>query len=601
MFIKIVPENKSGRKRLAYYSGHRKNGTVKHSLVQWLGYLDELQALYDDPVSHFKAEARRLTQEEKERQVSLSVSTAEHFHFAPGEGTDCTDPEVRADRILSYGVLPLLKLYHELEIDYFWNNRRRYTKALFNHNSIFRLLVCSRILAPDSKLGTWQARQRLAGDVAFSADDVYRSLAFFSRHKDALIDHLGRMVERQYGRDTGLLYYDVTNYYWEVDAEDELRRRGVSKEHRPDPIVQMGLFMDADGIPLSYGLFPGNTTDVATFRPLQQTGRTIYVADRGMMSGMNVASILLRHSGYVISSSVRTCTAELQAFILKQEGYVHGAADGDFRYKSRLTPVERWVTDSATGGKRKVTVNERQVVFFSRAYQQKARHERMKSIEKAQQAAGGGQNTVLNNHAGRRFLKKSIFDGASGERVEAPEFSVSLDTELLQREEALDGYYLICTNVVGTEEGEPPFAGRARFRRDNLFELNRPVDDVDIIDMYRGLWRIEECFRITKTHLEARPVYVRTRDSIEAHFLTCFVSLLLLRLLEKRTGGTMAVGRMVDSLRQALLGDIEGQCFMNLYCDPVIQDIGAALDIDMSRKYYAKADVRALFAAVKKI
>lgn len=608
MFLSAIPEKKTGRVLLAYYRSRRANGKVKHDLVRAIGYVDELEADFGDPVAHFRAEAKRLTEEEKRDRFSLSICGGQHFCFETDGSTGCKGEPKNADRVASYGVLALMKIYHELEIDYFINNRRRYTKAGFNHNSIFKLLVFGRILFPDSKLGTWQSRGRLAGDMSFTADDVYRSLGFFARHKDALVEHLDARVARQYGRDASLVFYDVTNYYWEIDREDDLRKRGVCKEHRPEPIVQLGLFMDADAIPITYGLFAGNENDVSTFIPMQQElkGRLhksmmIYVADKGMMSGMNVGNIVIDHNGYVISSSVRGCAKDVEDFILSGEGYAC-SGDGEFKHKSRLVPVKRHVVEEGTGKRKAVRVNERQIVFFSRKYQQRARHDRAQSIAKALEAAGNGENTVLNNHAGNRFIKKTITDGASGKTVDDAEFSFSLDTGLLAHEEALDGYYLICSNVVGTEEGEPPFTGAARFRsRDNLFELNRPVSDLDIIDMYRGLWRIEECFRITKSCLEARPVYVSRRDSIEAHFLTCFVALLILRLLEKRTGERIPVGAMVESLRNANLGDIEGECFMNLYCDQHIESIGNSLGIDMTSKYYSPSQVRKLFADVKKI
>ncbi len=608
MFLSTIFEKKTGRVLLAYYHSRRVNGKVKHDLVSRIGYVDELEADFEDPVAHFRAEAKRLTGQEKQDRFSLTIAGGQHFSFETMEPRGCKGDLENVDRVASYGVLPLMRIYHELEIDYFINNRRRYTKAEFNHNSIFKLLVFGRILFPDSKLGTWQSRERLAGDMSFTADDVYRSLGFFARHKDALIGHLDSRIAKQYGRDTSLVFYDVTNYFWETDHEDALRRRGVSKEHRPEPIVQMGLFMDADAIPITYGLFPGNENDVSTFIPMQEEmkgrlhkSKMIYVADKGMMSGMNVGNIIIDHNGYVISSSVRGCAKDVEDFILSDEGYT-SSGDGEFKHKSRLVPIKRHVVEEGTGKRKAVQVNERQIVFFSRKYQTKARHDRMQSIGKAMKVAGNGENTVLNNHAGNRFIKKTITDGASGKTVDEAEFSFSLDTGLLAHEEALDGYYLICSNVVGTEKDEPPFKGAARFRSwDNLFELNRVVSDMDIIDMYRGLWRIEECFRITKSSLEARPVYVSRGDSIEAHFLTCFVALLILRLLEKRTGELIPVGAMVESLRNANLGDIEGECFMNLYCDPYIESIGRSLGIDMTRKYYSPSEVRKLFAEVKKI
>jgi len=247
------------------------------------------------------------------------------------------------------------------------------------------------------------------------------------------------------------------------------------------------------------------------------------------------------------------------------------------------------------GKKRQLRINERQVVFWSEEYRKKARYERAEAITKALVRAGYGENTVLNNHAGNRFLKKEIFDLETGNEVERPAFSFTLDKKLLDSEEELDGYYLIRTNVVGLREGEAPFGRPCRWHaKDNLFELNRPVTDLDIIDMYRGLWNIEAAFKITKSELKARPAFVRREDSIEAHFLSCFVALLLVRLLEKRTGERIPVPTMVKSLRKAHLVQLEDETFVNAYCDNVIEAIGKAFALDLTKKYYTKGELKAL-------
>jgi len=251
--------------------------------------------------------------------------------------------------------------------------------------------------------------------------------------------------------------------------------------------------------------------------------------------------------------------------------------------------------DTPDGRKNQIRINERQVVFWSEDYWKKARYERALAITKALARAGYGENTVLNNHAGNRFLKKAIFDPECGKEVEHPAFSFALDEELLDSEEELDGYYLIRTNVVGVQEGQAPFDRPCRWHaKDNLLELNRPVTDLDIIDMYRGLWRIEESFRITKSQLKARVAFVRSQDSIEAHFLSCFVALLLLRLLEKRTGERIPVATLVESLRKARLVQLEDETFVSAYCDMVIEAIGQAMDLDLTKKYYTKGELNAL-------
>ena len=610
MFVQTIPEKKTGRTLICYYVGRRINGKTKQFLVEKLGYLDEFTDKYPDPIAHFKEEAKRLTLEEKARKQTFEYSLGEHFDFSKEFNKAETGTLEKNSLVRSSGVLPLLKLYRELELDYFLDIKRQYRKTGYNHNHIFQMLVFGRILSPDSKLGTWRDRNRLLFNADFSDDDVYRSLEFFSSVREEMLGHLNRQMCDRYGRRTTLMYYDVTNYYWEIDDDDDLRKRGCSKEHRPEPIVQMGLFMDSNGLPVTYGLFPGNTNDVITMRPMMDrliagmdNESIIYVADKGMMSGMNIAQIIMDHNGYVISSSVRGATDEMKGFVKNQDGYIE-TENGCFKYKSRIVPrkirvqtIENRIVE--------VSINERQVVFWSRKYQQRAKADRDKAIEKALSRAGNGENTVLNNHAGNRFIQKAIFDSEDGKLVENPQFGFQIDEDLRAREEELDGYYIIRSNVFGLLDESKPFSAnpdKVRWHKaDGILEMNRTVSDMDIVDMYRGLWQIEQSFRITKSILKARPVFVHNESSIEAHFLSCFVALLILRILEKKTQERIPVETLVDSLRKANLAELPNGSYMNIYCDNVINDIGKALDLQLNRKFYSKRDlVRERGKTVKK-
>ena len=600
MYVQPLFEKKTGRTLLFYYTARRVKGKIVRTPVRRIGYVDELLHEYADPLSHFREEAKRLTKEAQQREIQLTCSLDAHYIFNDQFNKHEHRAIQKVDHRYNYGVLPLLQLYRELEIDDFIRIKTQYRKVDYNYNHIFQMLVFGRILFPASKLATWRERTRILQNKAFSDDAVYRALPFFASIKDAIVQHLHKQVQKQYQRDTTLLYYDVTNYYWEIDREDALRRRGVSKEHRPEPIVQMGLLMDNSGLPVTYELFPGNTNDVTTLRPIMQNlsenfgnKHLIVVADKGMMGGMNIAQILLDHNGYVMSSSVRKADAEMRNYILDQNGYTE-LNGGRFKYKSRLVPCTITV-ETADGKKQHIRINERHIVFWSEDYWKKAQHERNMAISKAMARAGFGENTVLNNYGGNRFIKKEIYDPTTGKEVKHPAFSFSLDEELLEQEELLDGYYLIRSNVVGLREGERPFNHPYRWHmQDNLFELNRPVSDLDIIDMYRNLWKIEESFKITKSYLRARPAFVHKKDSIEAHFLTCFVALLLLRLLEKRTHNAIPIATMVESLRKAYLVQLEDETYVNAYCDNVIDAIGKTFNLDLTKKYYTKGDLKTL-------
>ncbi len=600
MHLNQLKEKKSGRIFLSFQETHRVKGKNKTTTVKRIGYLDEFTSRYADPVAHFKELAKQLSIENK---VEISASLDEHHTFDARYIKGDVSSHRTEGLVYHLGLLPLSQIYHELEIDYFMDNRRRYTKAKFNHNTIFQMLVFGRILFPDSKLGTWDNRHKLLGDMTFSDDDVYRSLEFFARHKTALIKHLNDRVTRNYGRDTTLMFYDVTNYYWEIDREDGIRKRGACKEHRPEPIVQMGLLMDSRDLPITYNLFPGNTNDSLTLSPTmgdvtEELGREgiVYIADKGMMSGDNRAEILINRGGYIFSNSVRKADQQTKGYVLDETGFVFNN-EGTYKYKSRIVPVTIQITSQVSGKKESIVINERQVIFWSRKYQERTRHERAQAIQKA-----ANYGSCENNHGGNRFFKKIVVNKVDGEvlRVEDKAYVRVFDEDLLSKEEALDGYYMICTNVIGLGPDEKPFAKQSRFLSDNMFQLNRPVDAHDIIDMYRGLWRIEESFRITKSWLKARPVFVHTEASIEAHFLTCFLGLLLLRILELKTDHSIELNRMIEDLRDLQVVQESPDLFLLTQPTNVIEKIGQYFNLDLIKKRYTMQELKKMVAKTKK-
>lgn len=629
MFLNQIP-SKNGRIFLSICESRREGKKTKRVTVKALGYLDELEKEHDDPVAYFKAEAKRMSAQKKEAQRNSCELRSEHFSFTKRYDKNSEEETLQCENHLrSLGYIPMLAVFSELGLDSFLDNRRRYTKAEYNHTAIWKMLVIGRALKPESKLATWRYRDEIPEKMDFSDDDVYQSLAFFARYKEDMIQHVNeKLVKHGYRDDDNLMFYDVTNYYWEIDDNDEdvefesgeiisgLRKRGCCKEHRPEPIVQMGLMMDAGGIPCDYSLFEGNRNDVATLRPMvdqlkQVHGKehVIYVADKGMMSGDNIASLILGHNGFVISRSVRNCSKALESFVLDPEGYVRMPVDNDrkrkkdkdgngyFLIKEKTEPTPIQVTD-AIGRKHTVSINLRIIAFFSRKYQMRARKERQAAIEKAMRNASvKKKDAALNTYGSNKYLKKTIFDGQ--DEVENPGFVFSLDEDAIRKDEALDGYYLIFTNVAGTDENHTQ---QEMFfsKRENSLLLPRPVSAADIVKMYRQLWKIEDCFRITKSFLKARPVYVNTKDSIEAHFLSCYMALVILKVLEKKTKGHIEISRMIEELRKAkLFVDDDSGWWHQVYSSNIIEDIGRALNLDLTRKRYTKLDVRKLVAVAK--
>ena len=571
MFLKKTP-NKSGRINLAIVDGYYDKATkkTKHKVIESLGYLDELEKQYDDPIDYFTKRAKKLTEEKKARQAPIN------FTFYDSDRL-CVGDNLRKN----FGYAALSKIYHELELDKFLNNRQRHTKESYDANTILKMLVYSRILAPASKKSSFDHREMFFEKTNYSLDDVYRCLSFLNKHKETLQVWMNDKIKENYGRDTSLIYYDVTNYYFETDEQNDFLRKGVSKEHRPNPIVQMGLFMDNNAIPITYELFAGNTNDCLTYRPnfgrikkQFNLGRVISVADKGMTTGDNIWYTINTpaHDGYVFSMSIRGAEKSMREYVLDDDGYVW--LGKEYKRKSRKYPRTIQVT-STSGKKIKKQVDEKQVVFWSEKYAKRAKAEREATLAKARDlAANPGSYTRATSYGAAKYVKKVDYDKDTGEILTASSI-LDIDEDLIREEEALDGYYMLLTS-----------------------EMDTPDDK--IIDMYRGLWRIEESFKITKSELEARPVYVWTREHIEAHFLSCFVALTISRILEMKLEHKYSTGRIIDSLSRAECSLLQQNYYVFDYYDEVLKDIGNVTNIDFSKRIRTLGEIKQVIADSKK-
>lgn len=569
MYLKKTPQ-KSGRIYLSIVDGYydKQKGYSKQVTIEKLGYLDDLEKKYDDPIAFFLEKVQILKKEKAQQKTPVSIV------FSPDEKLDSSLTYRK-----NFGYSVLSRIYHDLEIDYFLINRQRSTKMDYSSNNIMKLLVFSRLLNPASKRKTFDNRTRYFENTNYSLDDVYRSLSFFNKHSNALQLWVNDRVKQLYGRDSSLVYYDVTNYYFEIDEPDELRRKGVSKEHRPNPIVQMGLFMDAAGIPITFQLFPGNTNDCLTFRPnlsrIQKEynlGKVIVVADKGMSTGDNIYYTLSAKNGYVFSLSVRGADKELKDYVLKEEGYEWYGSE--YKRKSRLYP--RTILVSATSGKKmKKVVDEKQVIFYSEKYAKKAKEERAAVINKALDLIKNpGKYTRSTSYGASGYVKNIAFDKETGEII-SPHKALLLDEAKIREEEALDGYYAIVTS-----------------------EYKESADR--IIEIYRGLWKIEESFRITKSDLEARPVYVSREDHIQAHFLTCFIALVIARILEMKLEHKYSIGQMLESLAKAECTHMKQNYYLFDYCDGILEEMGNVFDTDFSKRVRSLGEIKKNLADTKK-
>jgi transposase len=571
MFLRKSFNKKSGRTYLTIVHGYRDQfGKSKSKTVKSIGYLDELEKEYSDPIKHFTQVAKEM---DKERTDNEYLTLQIHSNEKIQKGTRNRK---------NYGHIVFSKIYHELELNRFLNNKRRHENFKYNTDSIMRLLLFCRLLYPASKKKTLELKDRFFDNFNFTLDDVYNSLSHFHEISTDLLRHLHDKIVEQYDRETSLVYYDVTNYYFEIDKEDELRKKGFSKEGRRSPIVQMGLALDRSGIPITYKLFKGNTHDSETYLPAMSdikkeygVDRIIVVADKGLNSGDNIAFNTVLGDGYIFSKSIRGADEEFKAYVLDEKGYIEG---NDYKMKSRVIPAEINVTVKQVGkkkSKKKVQVDQKQVIFYSEKYAQRSKRKREELLAKAADLiANPTKYTKATSYGAAGYVKNLNFDKETGEIKETSQLRF-IDTERIQEEEKYDGYYAIVTS--------------------ELDEL-----DSNIINAYRGLWKIEESFKITKSTLGARPVYLSRDDHINAHFLICFLALTIARLTEIRLKNRYPFSRIVESLRSVSCTHIDQNLFVFDYDDEITVDLNNVFNFDFGKKFMTLAQIKKKLASSKK-
>ena len=549
-----------------YYNPETKN--TKTITIQKIGYLDDLEREYADPKAHFQAIVDKMNNEKKKEAQSNSITV-----------TIDTSEYMNGRTRKNFGFAALSVVYHELELDKFFANRQQSLNVKYNMDVIARLLIFSRLLMPGSKKNAFDNRDWYFERNDMSLDDVYRFLTVLNRYKEALQVWIHERITSSYGRDTTITYYDVTNYYFEIDNQDELRKKGVSKEHRPDPIVQMGLFMDNSGLPMAYQLFAGNNNDCTTLLPILKRirrefgiGKAVVVSDKGMNTQKNAYYLANSRGGYVFSQSVRSGTKELKAYVLEDKGYEW--IGQDFKKKSRQFTRDVEFEDD-DGKIVKAKIAEKQVVFYSRDYDKKAKADREAVIQKAKSLIKEpGKFNKQNTYGAAKYIMQIEYDKDTGE-ILTPKSDLRFDEGKLKEDELYDGYYVIVTS-----------------RYD--------ATDDWIIDTYKGLWRIEETFKVTKSDLEGRPVYVSREDHIQSHFLTCFVALVIIRLLQLKTKWQHSSEKILESLTKSCCTNFQGNYYVFDHNNETLDDVGKAVGIDFNKRFRTLAEIKKIIASTKK-
>ena len=594
-----------GKIYLSFVQGYRdENGKVKQRTIEKLGYLDDLKKQYNNPIEYFKNIAKDKSSEQIKEYTIKNLNTK------------IIDDNSHSKNL---GYVILKKVYDELDITSILNQKQSSLNIKYSLNDIMKLLVFSRVLYPSSKNETFNNRDIFFEKFDFSLKDLYRSLDHFESLKDEIVKSIWNNTKKSYKRDTSISYYDTTNYYFEISYNDEdlidengnilekgTRKKGPSKEHRKTPIIGMGLLMDKNGIPLSYDLFPGNESEKLMMRPtLKKTKRqfgierTIIVADRGQNTSDNTVFIAgknddahTNHDGYVYGQSIIGSDKEFKTWTLNQEGFVNDyiydengnivtfkeAIKDDngnilkyedkpaiFKHKSRVYAKKVQIKKD---NKRNVTyqIYQKQMVYYSRKYAERQKHERELAIKKAEDLIKNpGKYTQATSYGCTKYINNIRFNEETGEIPKGLELSLKLDK--IKDEEKYDGYYSIVTS-------------------------EKNLTDKEIRDIYKGLWKIEESFKITKSNLETRPVFVWTKEHIEAHFLTCFISLVILRLIEYKTSRKYSTTSIINSLKNYISNNLEHDIYLQNFTNNIIKDLSKIYNVDLSRKYLTLSEIK---------
>lgn len=514
----------------------------KQRTIRDFGYLED----QDDPEA-FMAKVKAFNASYREQKVPLRIEAA---------GT--AKMYCEENRRLNYGYQFLAAIYDQLEIDAFIKNYEKSHgfRGEYALSDIFKFLVIARILHPDSKRASFQLKNGFYGmRTDFTLPDVYRSLEHFADFEVELQRHLNERVKATIGRDLSYAFYDVTNYFFEIDfpaGEDDLRKKGVSKEHRTDPITAMGLFMDANGLPVSMSIFPGNTSDSITLEPAMNDvkasyglGRLIAVADKGLNSSKNIDMLVNQGDGFLFSQILRGKKGQRYHEKLFDSSGWTSNEENTYRYKL----FEEIYEGKDKDGKKETRIRK-VLLYWNKAEADKTRRKREEKLEKAARSVKNNAYSIKKGVD--EYTKEQIVDKETGEILDNTKKLRQVNVEKAEQDAKFDGYFCLVTS-----------------------ELD--YDERKIRQVYGGLWRIEQSFRIMKSDLYARPVFVRKNEHIHAHFLICFVALLIIRIIQHRMGKkALSTERIARALVAATCRVVKGGIIH-------LDDVGGAIAFKKTR------------------
>lgn len=524
---------------------------IEHSMtVEKLGNENDIREKYHcDPDEWAKEHVKKLNEQEKKENEEITLT------FSPAK---------RLTKNYRYeyqiGYLFLQKIYHELKLDLMCKAISKRHSFQYDLNDILSRLLYGRIIEPDSKRATCRFAETLIEQPEFQDHQVYRALSVLAEESDFIQEKVFRNSYALGKRHTGVIYYDCTNFFFEIEQSDEngLRTYGKSKENRPLPLVEMGLFIDHDGIPLAFSIHPGNTNEQVTLRPLEKKllsdfgmSKFVVCTDAGLASMANKRFNNMQNRAYITTQSLKKLKQEYRDWALSPEGwFLSGAARGRGRRKTySLNKLDPKLDFEKTFYKEclidRGDFEETLVVTFSLKYRQYQRNIRQGQIDRAQRAIdnGSAKRGKKNQQDFRRFIQKTSLteDGEIAEKVQC-----SINEEQILKEEMYDGFYAVTHNL----DDEPEAVIKVNHQR----------------------WQIEECFRIMKSEFDARPAYVSLKDHIEAHFLTCYLALVLYRYLEKKLKYQFTCSQIISTLQDMTVREVLGEGYLPNYMRTDITD-----------------------------
>lgn len=518
----------------SFYDKERHVRTSK--TVEKLGSLNALREKLngEDPIKWAEAYVAQLTKQEQEEKQDVMVKFSPRKEIPKGDR-----------RLFNGGYLFLQKIYHELGLHTLCKEIAKKYKFTFNLDSILSRLLYSRILYPSSKLETSKQAEKFLEKPHFNLQHIYRGLEILTKENDLIQSTLYNNSLKISKRNTGVLYYDCTNFFFEIEQPDGIKQYGISKEHRPNPIVEMGLFMDGDGIPLAFSINDGNTNEQVTLQPLEQKilndfklSKFVVCTDAGLASADNRKFNDKGQRAFVTTQSVKQLKKLLKNWVLSPDSWKLTNERGVFnikdidesKYRDKVFYKERLINENG--------LEQKLIVTYSIKYRDYQKSIRDSQVERAQKLIDSKSKKLdkVNANDYRRFIDKKYLT-ADGEIADVHTYAI--DNGVIEQEAMYDGFYAVCTNLED--------------------------DAATIISVNSRRWEIEECFRIMKSEFQARPVYLSRDDRIKAHFITCFLSLVLLRFVENRLGGKYTYHDIISTLADMDFHEIKGDGYVPVY------------------------------------